>query len=204
MIFSFDQPHILERIVTRLREGGCVAIPTETVYGLAADAANPRAIEKIFSLKGRPAGRPLSVLLANKTQLSDWATNIPEEAWKLAEQFWPGPLTLVLPKAAHVCDVLTAQQNTIGLRVPAHPIALEILQVFGSGLAAPSANLFQHNPPVAAQEVAEHFPEDLWIVDGGVSKVGVASTIVDCTVFPPKILRAGAISQKEISDIIAL
>jgi L-threonylcarbamoyladenylate synthase len=189
-------------IVDHLRQGECVAIPTETVYGLAADASNPKAINKIFALKGRPESRPLSVLLADKNQMQDWAVNIPEIAWRLASKFWPGPLTLIVPKAPHVSENLTAGQASIGLRVPAHPIALDILKAFAGGLAAPSANLFSQPSPQTVKEVVYYFPNELWIVDGGAASYGIASTIVDCTVSPPRILRQGALASEEIFQCV--
>jgi L-threonylcarbamoyladenylate synthase len=198
LILNPSEAQIIPLIVDHFRQGECVAIPTETVYGLAADASNPKAINKIFALKGRPENRPISVLLADKNQMQDWAVHIPEIAWALASKFWPGPLTLVVPKAPHVPENLTAGQASIGLRVPAHPIALEILKAFTGGLAAPSANLFAQPSPQTVAEVVQYFPHDLWIVDGGAASYGIASTIVDCTVSPPKILRQGALASEAI------
>jgi len=198
MILDAYAANTLQKVVQRLKAGELVVIPTETVYGLAGDATNSVSIKNIFSLKSRSHERPISVLIADANQMREWSNNIPDIAWQLAKKFWPGPLTLIVPKAPHVPDILTAQQKTIGLRVPAHPIALEILQKFGSGLATPSANLFNQPSPITAEAAAKYFSEELWVVDGGTCEVGVASTIVDCSVSPPKILREGVISSADI------
>ncbi len=185
----------IARAVTLLRAGGVVAFPTETVYGLGADAANDVALRRIFSIKGRPADHPLIVHLAASIQIQDWARDIPPEAHALAERFWPGPLTLILRRRAWVSALVTGGQETIGLRVPAHPVALELLRTFGGGVAAPSANRFGRISPTSADHVRRELGDgpDL-ILEGGACRVGIESTIVDLTGGNPVILRPGAIS----------
>lgn len=194
----------LLRVVEHLRQGHLAAIPTETVYGLAADAMNPEAIKKIYQLKNRPASNPLIVHIAHAEQLHDWAENIPEITWALAEAFWPGPLTLVLPKKAHIPDIVTGGQNTVALRIPSHPIALEILKLFKGGLAAPSANPYTRISPTTALHVASYFSEDLWIVDGGPTTVGIESTIVACQQDKLILLRQGMISGAQLHEATSL
>jgi L-threonylcarbamoyladenylate synthase len=193
---------LLTRAVQALRRGELVGIPTETVYGLAADARNPEAVRKIFALKGRPADHPLIVHIAEAELLSQWAKDIPDYAWQLAKTFWPGPLTLILPKRDDVPDTVTGGQNSIGLRCPAHPLTLALLQQFVGGLAAPSANKFGHVSPTTAQHVCDEFGEQLPIVlDGGECEVGIESTIVDCTGDVPRVLRPGMISAQQITQL---
>lgn len=188
-------PPQLAEAVEALRRGGLVGMPTETVYGLAGDAANPAAIRAIFALKGRPADHPLIVHLADAAQIDAWAREIPPAARTLAQRFWPGPLTLVLKRARGVADLLTGGQDTIGLRVPAHPLAQALLTAFGGGLAAPSANRFGHVSPTTAQHVREEFGDALPLVlDGGPCQVGIESTIVDLSSGAPRILRPGRIA----------
>jgi len=141
--------------VAVLRRGGLVAFPTETVYGLGADAANPAAVGRIFAVKGRPRSHPVIVHLAEATAVKAWAADVPPDAWALAEAFWPGPLTLILPRADHVPDAVTGGAATVGLRVPNQPLALELLSAFGSGIAAPSANRFGRVSPTTAAHVIE-------------------------------------------------
>jgi L-threonylcarbamoyladenylate synthase len=181
--------------VEALRRGELVGMPTETVYGLAGDAANADAIRAIFALKGRPADHPLIVHLAAAAQLDAWAREVPPAARTLAQRFWPGPLTLVLKRARGVSDLVTGGQDTIGLRVPAHPVAQALLAAFGGGLAAPSANRFGHVSPTTAQHVREEFGDALPLVlDGGPCPVGIESTIVDLSTGAPRILRPGRIA----------
>jgi L-threonylcarbamoyladenylate synthase len=188
-------PPQLSEAVEALRRGDLVGMPTETVYGLAGDASNPDAIRAIFALKGRPADHPLIVHLADAAQIDAWARDIPPAARTLAQRFWPGPLTLVLKRARKVTDLVTGGQDTIGLRVPAHPVALALLNAFGSGLAAPSANRFGHVSPTTAQHVREEFGDALPVVlDGGPCQVGIESTIVDLSSGTPRILRPGRIA----------
>ena len=189
--------------VAALRRGEVVGLPTETVYGLAADAANAGAVAKIFALKGRPADHPLIVHIAGAAQLSVFASRVPAQARVLAETFWPGPLTLILPRAASVPDAVTGGQDSVGLRCPAHPLALELLRAFGGGLAAPSANRFGRISPTSAAHVHAEFGEAVPIVlDGGECEVGIESTIVDLTSSQPRILRPGRISREQIADAL--
>ena len=192
-----------EKALEILRRGGLVAFATETVYGLGADAKNPDAISKIFAAKQRPADFPLNILIPDVSHLAEWAIDIPENAYRLAEAFWPGPLTLILKKAPHVLDSITAGQPTVGLRVPNHASTLRLLKCFGRGLAAPSANRFGGLSPTTAEAVYEELGDavDL-ILDGGQSDIGVESTIVDLTLERPMILRSGAITQKEIEAVL--
>jgi L-threonylcarbamoyladenylate synthase len=190
--------------VTALKQGELVAFATETVYGLGADARNKKAIEKLYTLKGRPCKHPVIVHLADAKQISDWAINIPAMAWALANTFWPGPLTLVLNRAPHVLDDVTGGQNTVALRVPAHPLAQALLTAFDGGLVAPSANRFGGISPTTATHVREDFnKEELpCILDGGACTVGVESTIVAFEANgKPKVLRPGMITQEAINQI---
>ena len=186
-----------------LRAGGLVAIPTETVYGLAADAANEAAVRRIFAAKGRPPDHPLIVHVATVSQFDDWAADVSPSAAALAAACWPGPLTLLVRKAAHVLDVVTGDRGSVGIRVPAHPLTTELLVRFGGGLAAPSANLFGRVSPTTAAHVAADLGDavDL-ILDGGPCPVGVESTIVDCTVEPVQVLRPGGIATEEIDRLL--
>ena len=186
-----------------LRNGGLVAIPTETVYGLAADARNPEAVRRIFTAKGRPADHPLIVHIADAGQLPQWAAEIPPHAALLAGTCWPGPLTLLLRRRPDVLDVVTGGLPSVGLRVPAHPVTTELLTRFGGGLAAPSANPFGKVSPTTAEHVV-HDLGDLvdYVLDGGRCPVGVESTIVDCTTTPPQILRPGGIPAEQIEALL--
>ena len=194
----------IDRALQVLRDGGLVAIPTETVYGLAADASNPAAVERIFAIKGRPVVHPLIVHLGSAEQLADWAATIPLAAARLADACWPGPLTLLVPRAAHVLDVVTGGRSTVGIRVPAHPLTLELLARFGDGLAAPSANRFGRVSPTTAQHVHADLGDDVdFVLDGGPCPIGVESTIVDCTVDPPQVLRPGGIPTEDIATLLS-
>jgi len=194
---------IIERAVTILHEGGLVAFPTETVYGLGADAANPDAVRKIFVAKGRPADHPLIVHLSAGDTLAQWAREIPPAAQQLAERFWPGPLTLILKRAVSVIDEVTGGQDTVGLRVPSHPVAQALLRAFGGGIAAPSANRFGHISPTTAQHVREELGDRVeLILDGGACVVGIESTIVDVSGGIPILLRPGRISAEEIEALL--
>ena len=195
----------LTRAAELLRRGELVALPTETVYGLAANATDPDAVGRIFAAKGRPADHPLIVHLPGIESLGDWACEIPDSARKLAEAFWPGPLTLILKKRVVVADVLTGGQDTVGLRVPGHPVALKLLQRFGSGIAAPSANRFGRISPTTADHVISEFEHQdtvAAVIDGGPCEVGVESTIVDCTGPIPRILRPGMIDIERIASVL--
>lgn len=193
----------LDRAVALLRAGGVVAIPTETVYGLAADARNPQAVRRVFAIKGRPADHPLIVHIAAAESLPQWARDIPDAAWRLAGRFWPGPLTLILRRAPGVPDEVTGGQDTVGLRVPDHPLTLELLRRFGGGLAAPSANRFGHVSPTRAEHVAQELGEavDL-ILDGGPCSVGVESTILDLSGDVPTVLRPGGVSLAALEEVL--
>jgi L-threonylcarbamoyladenylate synthase len=189
-----------------LAAGDLVAFPTETVYGLGADAASAKAVAKIFALKGRPADHPLIVHVANAAGLDAWAIDIPQSAHKLAAAFWPGPLTMILKKSSRVPAAVTGGQDTVGLRCPSHPLAQELLAAFakvGSGaIAAPSANRFGHVSPTTAQHVRDEFGADLLVLDGGACAVGIESTIVDLSRGHPVLLRPGAITREQIEATI--
>ncbi|MSQ59410.1 MAG: threonylcarbamoyl-AMP synthase [Betaproteobacteria bacterium] len=190
---------LLEGAVRILRGGGLVAFPTETVYGLGADASNPAAVRRIFEAKGRPTAHPLIVHLATEDQIGQWAHDIPAAASQLASAFWPGPMTLILKRHARVLDEVTGGQDTVGLRVPAHPMAQALLQAFGGGVAAPSANRFGHVSPTTAAHVRDELGGRVDLVlDGGACDVGIESTIVDCSSGIPFILRPGKITGDDI------
>jgi L-threonylcarbamoyladenylate synthase len=195
------------RAAAMLRAGELVAFPTETVYGLGADASNPQAIAKIFAAKGRPADHPLIVHLPDASHLERWAVDIPEAARKLAAAFWPGPLTLILKRHPSVLDAITGGQDTVGLRVPSHPLALQLLREFdganGGGLAAPSANRFGHVSPTTVAHVREELGDAVaMILDGGPCAVGIESTILDLSGSEPRILRPGMIGAPAIGAIL--
>lgn len=193
----------IQAAVAALRRGECIGLPTETVYGLAADARNPQAVARIFALKKRPAEHPVIVHLPRAARLSEYAAYVPEAARQLARAFWPGPLTMILPRADWVPDIVTGGQKTVGLRMPAHPVAQAVLQAFGHGLAAPSANRFGRISPTRAAHVRAEFGDALPIVlDGGDSEVGIESTIVDLSGAAPRILRPGMLDQAAIEAVI--
>lgn len=186
-----------------LRQGELVAFPTETVYGLGADAANPLAIGKIFAAKGRPADHPLIVHLPDRTHLERWAVDIPEAAGKLAAAFWPGPLTLILRRHPDVLDAITGGQDTVGVRVPNHPLALRLLREFDGGVAAPSANRFGHVSPTTAAHVREELGDAVaMILDGGACEIGIESTILDLSGGEPRILRPGMLDASAIAAVL--
>lgn len=190
------------RAVALLRAGELVGIPTETVYGLGADARNAEAVRKIFAAKGRPADHPLIVHLPGADHLGRWAREIPEAARRAAEQFWPGPLTLILKRQPDVPNVVTGGQDTVGLRVPDHPVARELLRQFDGGIAAPSANRFGRISPTTAVHVVEELGERVALVlDGGPCRVGIESTIVDFSGASLRILRPGAIDAATLSTV---
>ncbi len=193
----------IEKAALVLRQGGLVAFPTETVYGLGADASNPSALKKIFAAKGRPADHPLIVHIADMSEVKNWVAEVPRAAWLLAEKFWPGPLTMVLKRGPHVNDLISGGQNSVGLRVPAHPVALQLLRAFGGGIAAPSANKFGRLSPTAAEHVRQELGSAVDLVlDGGDCGVGIESTIVDLTRETPAILRPGHISAQQVGDAL--
>jgi L-threonylcarbamoyladenylate synthase len=195
-----------------LLAGGLVAFPTETVYGLGADACNADAVARIYSAKDRPADHPLIVHVASMDGLGDWADDVPGYAISLARDFWPGPMTLVVKRSGLAGDFVTGGQDTVGVRVPDHPVALGLLEAFvragGKGVAAPSANRFGNVSPTTAQavsdELGDYLAEGDQIIDGGPCEVGVESTIIDCTGDAPKILRPGAITAQMIAESTGL
>ena len=202
----------MARAAQTLQAGFLVAFPTETVYGLGADATSASAVARIYEAKGRPADHPLIVHIGHMQDIADWSDDIPDYAIALARKFWPGPMTLILKRSALAQDFITGGQDTVGLRVPNHVIALALLNEFkkigGKGVAAPSANRFGHVSPTTAQAVSDELsqylaPEDL-LLDGGPSLVGVESTIIDCTTESPKILRPGAITDEMIEAATAI
>jgi L-threonylcarbamoyladenylate synthase len=195
-----------------LLAGNLVAFPTETVYGLGADACNADAVARIYSVKGRPADHPLIVHVASMEALGDWAADVPGYAIPLARDFWPGPMTLILKRSGLAGDFVTGGQDTVGVRVPDHPVALGLLEAFaragGKGVAAPSANRFGNVSPTTAQAVADELSDYLadadQILDGGPCEVGVESTIIDCTGDVPRILRPGAVTAEMIEESTGL
>ena len=200
----------IKRAAKALKDGHLVAFPTETVYGLGADATNERAVRRIYSVKGRPANHPVIVHIPSIKSLEIWAEEIPTYALKLAKEFWPGPMTLILKRSSFVQDYITGGQENVGVRVPSHPVALKILGEFesigGAGIAAPSANRFGAVSPTSAHAVEAELdfflsPDDL-ILDGGQSSIGLESTIIDCTNAIPSILRPGAITSEMIEKMV--
>ena len=195
-----------------LANGGLVAFPTETVYGLGADATNEDAVARIYEVKGRPADHPLIVHIHSMQAMGQWADEIPSYAIALARNFWPGPMTLILKRSSLAEDFVTGGQPTVGLRVPDHVVALALLSAFekvgGTGIAAPSANRFGHVSPTSAQavqeELGQYLNENDVILDGGASQIGVESTIIDCTSDAPRILRPGAITLEMIEQATEL
>jgi L-threonylcarbamoyladenylate synthase len=196
----------------KLKDGHLVAFPTETVYGLGADATNETAVAQIYAAKGRPSDHPLIIHVHSMQAMGDWAEEIPTYAIDLARDFWPGPLTLILNRSSLAQDFITGGQNSVGIRVPDHVVALALLNAFhaigGKGVAAPSANRFGHVSPTTAQavkdELGSYLQEQDQILDGGPCAVGVESTIIDCTGDAPKILRPGAITAEMITTSIGL
>jgi L-threonylcarbamoyladenylate synthase len=196
----------VESAVAALRAGGLVALPTETVYGLGALASDPDAVARIYAVKGRPSHHPVIVHLADADSIGRWADAVPDYAQRLARRVWPGPLTLVLPKADHVGDYLTGGHSTVGLRSPDHRLTLQVLRRLDDGVAAPSANRFGRVSPTTAQHVDEELSDRLdpardLILDGGPCPVGVESTIVDATGARPRVLRPGAVSAAQVGEL---
>lgn len=189
-----------------LRAGGLVAFPTETVYGLGADASNDAAVKKVFAAKGRPHDHPLIVHLASVAQLHDWAHDVPPAAQQLAQKFWPGPLTLIFKRAPRVSTMVTGGQDTVAIRVPSHPVAQALLQAFGGGVVAPSANRFGRVSATTAAHVRAEFNDcgvtiDC-VLDGGACEVGIESTIVDVSRAQPALLRPGIIGARDIESAL--
>jgi L-threonylcarbamoyladenylate synthase len=192
--------------------GDLVAFPTETVYGLGADASNSAAVARIYSVKGRPNDHPLIVHIASMDRMGDWAREVPEYAIALARSFWPGPMTLILKRSELAGDFITGGQDSVGLRVPDHVVALALLEAFeragGAGVAAPSANRFGHVSPTTAgaviEELGDYLSKDDVVLDGGACDVGVESTIIDCTGEAPSVMRPGAITGEMITESVKI
>ncbi|CAN2246308.1 SUA5 Putative translation factor (SUA5) [actinobacterium SCGC AAA044-D11] len=213
MFFSECSTDSIKAAAKSIAQGHLVAFPTETVYGLGADATNESAVAKIYKAKGRPADHPLIVHIASIDAMGDWAEDISQYAINLARDFWPGPMTLIFKRSQLAKDFVTGNQNTVGLRVPNQPIALALLKEFenlgGKGIAAPSANRFGAVSPTTAQAVKDELENYLdqasdVILDGGPCQVGVESTIIDCTSDTPQILRLGAITKEMIAESTGL
>jgi L-threonylcarbamoyladenylate synthase len=193
----------VRRAAEILQRGGLVAFPTETVYGLGGDASSKDAVSRLYAVKRRPLDHPVIVHFADSSLAFCWAREVPQAAIKLAATFWPGPLTLILKKSAKAGDFVTGGQDTVGLRVPAHPVARELLRAFGGGVAAPSANRFGQVSPTTAAHVRADLGEDVELVlDGGPSEVGIESTIVDLSAGEPALLRPGRISAAELEAVL--
>jgi L-threonylcarbamoyladenylate synthase len=189
--------------VEALRAGDLVVFPTETVYGLGANASDPAAVRKIFEVKGRPADHPVIVHLDNPRYLHRWVSKMPAAAEKLAARFWPGPLTLILPKAEKVNDIVTGGQDSIGIRVPSHPIAQQLLTAFGGGIAAPSANRFGRLSPTKPEHVRDELGTAIQVIlDGGESPIGLESTIVSCLGNEARLLRPGFITRSQLEQVV--
>ena len=189
----------VEKAAAHICAGELVGFPTETVYGLGADASSDLAVAKIFAAKGRPSDHPLIVHIASIKQVLDYASSVPPFAERLIKAFWPGPLTIILPRKPGVAAAAAGGQNSIGLRCPAHPLALEFLTACNTGVAGPSANKFGRVSPTTAQHVVHEFGEALMVLDGGPCKVGIESSIVDCTRSHPVLLRPGVLTRAELS-----
>ncbi len=198
-------PEVLAQAGEVLRRGGLVAFPTETVYGLGADAFNPQAVARIFQVKGRPASDPVIVHIASHAQLHRVAAEVPAWAEPLIERWMPGPLTLVLPKRPEVPDVVTAGKPTVAVRMPAHPVALGLIRAAGTPVAAPSANRFGHTSPTRAEHVLADLGEAVDVVlDAGPTPIGVESTILDATRFPPRLLRPGGAPKEALEALLGV
>lgn len=194
---------MVARAVEVLKAGGLIGLPTETVYGLGADASNELAVRRIFAVKGRPSSHPLIVHVANSDVARHWASEWPREAERLATALWPGPLTLIVRRSALATDAVTGGQETVGLRVPDHPLALELLRTFGGGVAAPSANRFGRVSPTTAQHVRDELGAEVDVVlDGGPCRIGVESTIIDLSGGAPRILRPGGVPKEHLERLL--
>lgn len=208
MMLAGRDPSTIAAAVATLQSGGLVAMPTETVYGLAANALDESAVARIFAAKGRPADHPLIVHVADVAGVSAFARAVPDFAQRLMARFWPGPLTLILPRREGVAAACAGQQDSIGVRCPAHPVALALLRGAAeagiAGLAAPSANRFGRVSPTTAQHVAEELGDELLILDGGACQVGIESTIVDCTRGAPVLLRPGMLTLAQLEAACGL
>ena len=198
MILPGTDPQAILEAARRIQAGQRVGFPTETVYGLGADASNDQAVAGIFSAKGRPAEHPLIVHVSDASQVSDYASRVPPFAARLMQAFWPGPLTVILPRRQGVATAAAGGQNSIGLRCPAHPVALAFLQACHTGVAGPSANRFGRISPTTAQHVQQEFGDDLLVLDGGPCELGIESSIVDCTRGQPVLLRPGVLTRAQL------
>ncbi len=202
MILSGTDPEALPQSINQaartVQSGELVAFPTETVYGLGADASSDAAVAKIFAAKGRPADHPLIVHIADAAQVMDYASSLPPFADRLIKAFWPGPLTVILPRRPGVAAAAAGGQDSIGLRCPAHPVALAFLQACQTGIAGPSANRFGRVSPTTARHVADEFGDDLLVLDGGPCEVGIESSIVDCSRGRPVLLRPGVLGRARL------
>ena len=193
----------IEEAVEALRAGDLVVFPTETVYGLGANASNPAAVRKIFEVKGRPPDHPVIVHLDDPRYLHRWVSSLPPVAEQLAAKFWPGPLTLILPKAENVNDIVTGGQDSIGIRVPSHPMAQQLLNAFGGGIAAPSANRYGRLSPTKPEHVRDELGDAVSVIlDGGESPLGLESTIVSCLDNEARLLRPGFITRSQLEQVV--
>ncbi|WP_262054686.1 L-threonylcarbamoyladenylate synthase, partial [Burkholderia thailandensis] len=200
----------IDEAAALLDAGELVAFPTETVYGLGGDAQNPAAVARIYAAKGRPANHPVIVHLAPGSDPGYWVDSLPADAQKLIDAFWPGPLTLILKRAARIPDAVSGGQDSVGLRCPSHPVAQALLRAFDArrgghgGVAAPSANRFGHVSPTTAQHVRDEFGDAVHVLDGGPSDVGIESTILDLSRGFPALLRPGDVSPRQIADVLGV
>ncbi len=193
----------LDAAVQALRDGDLVAFPTETVYGLGANAQNPAAVARIFEVKGRPTTHPVIVHLDSPRYLHRWVREVPDNATRMAERFWPGPLTIVMPRAPNVHDIVTGGQDTVAVRVPAHPMAQQLLNAFGGGIAAPSANRYGRLSPTRAEHVRDELGEAVRVIlDGGECQLGLESTIVACEGQNVRLLRPGAVTASQLRGVV--
>jgi L-threonylcarbamoyladenylate synthase len=193
----------VRRAAEILRAGGLVAFPTETVYGLGADASSEQAVARLYRVKGRPAGHPVIIHFASSHEAFQWGAEIPQEAKRLAEKFWPGPLTLILKRSAKAKDFVTGGQPSVGIRVPSHPVAQALLKEFGGGVAAPSANRFGRVSPTTALHVREDLGGDVDLVlEGGESEAGIESAIVDFSTGRAMLLRPGVLSLEQLREVV--
>ena len=193
----------IEKAVETLRAGDLVVFPTETVYGLGANASNPAAVRKIFEVKGRPADHPVIVHIDDQRYLHRWVSQMPPQAERLAAMFWPGPLTLILPKGETVNDIVTGGQQSIGIRIPSHPMAQQLLTAFGGGIAAPSANRYGRLSPTKPEHVRDELGDAVHVMlDGGDSPIGLESTIVSCLDGEVRLLRPGFITRSQIQQVV--
>ena len=195
----------IEQAVEALRAGELVVFPTETVYGLGANASNPAAVRKIFEVKGRPPDHPVIVHLDDPRYLHRWVSQVPPVAEQLANHFWPGPLTLILPKADNVNEIVTGGQDSIGIRIPSHPMAQQLLTAFGGGIAAPSANRYGRLSPTKPEHVRDELGDAVGVIlDGGDSPIGLESTIVSCLGNQARLLRPGFITRSQLEQVVGV